>query len=150
MMTAAPRLLLALLVAVSANGIGCKKAKLARKAVETDDPVMPTAASDEVARDLKQLARAYYDFQDAHRRPPRSFEELNSQFPVPPRCAQATVVWGAGVGLLCGPDGCSNLVLGYLPNPNGRGKVVVFCDGGPRLMTDEEFRAAKMATPLAK
>lgn len=148
MMTTAPRLLIVLLVAVSVTG--CKKARIARNAAETDDPLMPTPASDEVARDLKQMVRAYYDFQDAHRRPPRSYEELNSQYPVPSRCAQATVVWGAGVGHLCGPDGCSNLVLGYLPNPNGRGKVVVFSDGGPRLMSDQEFSTAKMATPYVK
>ena len=150
MISTPARILLTLLIAVSVGATGCKKGKNGRDSRDPDEPLMPTPATDEVSRDLKKLAMAYYDFQDAHNWPPRSYIELNSKYPVPSRCAQATVFWGAGVGPKCGDDGCSNQVLGHLPHPFGLGKVVLFCDGSTRLMTEKEYNSALKATPLKK
>lgn len=127
-----PRVLLAL---VAAAAVGCGKVQDAQNRARGTN-------------DLKELGLAYILFQDKEQRPPKSYEELTRQFPLPPECARATVVWGAGAAGMCKDGPSSDVILGHLRNPGGKGVLALYCDGSVRAITDEEFNVATKAKPL--
>ena len=130
-----PRVLLALVAAAAVGSVGCGKVQDAQNRARGTN-------------DLKELGLAYVVFQEKEQRPPKSYEELARQFPLPPECARATVFWGAGAAGMCKDGPSSNVILGHLPNPGGRGVIALYCDGSVRAITDEEFNAATKAKPL--
>jgi hypothetical protein len=138
MLAQASRLLLAF-AAITVAIAGCGKGG------KGDNWSRASGNAKQQSRDLTTFAGAYQDFLFHEHRPPQSFAELNAKYPVPPSCAQATVYWGASfLGADDGP--ASGTVLAYLPNPDGRGKLVLFCDGFVDVLSDEEFAAARKPT----
>jgi hypothetical protein len=135
MLTRTPRILLTLMAAFSVNMAGCGK-------------VQNAAKRHKALEDLKQLGIAYHSFNETEIRPPKSYEELNKKFPLPPGCEQATVFWGANARTQ--ESKASEVILGYMPNPAAKGVLVLYCDASVAELTDQEFSKAKKAKLQAK
>jgi hypothetical protein len=137
------RLLLAFIAALAVGMAGCNKGG------KGDNWSKASGDGKAKARELNDFAKAYHNFLDSERRPPQSFQELNAKYPLPASCAQATVYWGTGIGGI--EDGpATGTVLAYLPNPDGPGKLVLFCDGMVDVLSDTDFAAARKGTPRTK
>src|SRR5262245_21099165 len=81
--------------------------------------VRTPADRQKLANDMKELGLAYHNFHDSKARPPKSFEELNKEFPLPAGASRVTVIWGGEIVNM--EDSSGNVVLGHAPDPSGKG-----------------------------
>jgi hypothetical protein len=118
--------------------LGCGKAKVR----ENPERVA-------LMKDIEELGRAYASFQTTEGRPPRSFVELNTKYPLPASCSQVTVYWGAGMRDMCKEEATwDDVVVAHCLTPNGKSVVALMCDGSVKGMAPETLEGAKKAKPL--